>query len=500
MKYTSSLFISFIVVLIACCTSVKNAGSSEKEPEQYLQLNKTTLGITTIAENITIPWEITWGPDNWIWYSEQAGKIWKVNPETGEKKHLLTIPDVWMKRTTGLLGMAIHPNQKEFPYLFVDYTAEKEKTYITKLVRYEIADDTLINPSVLLKIEASTGHNGSRLVLQDDQHLFWATGDVAKKGYAQDSTKLNGKVLRLKTDGSVPADNPIPGSYVYAWGLRNMQGMAISDKGEVYVSEHGDAIEDEINHIGPLQNYGWQDIEGFHDTEAEKNFAAKHHTTEPLIAWTPTIAPAGLDFYGHNNIPEWKNTLLLTSLKNSSLRVLKLNEAGDKILSDEIILKDHYGRLRDLCVSPSGDVYISTSNRDWNPGKGFPQVQDDRILKLSVVKKAKNTPLNLLQKEIALQDQQKGAMLYSQYCQSCHKENGEGVPGTFPALKGSQLVKGTPQPLIGIVLKGTSSELAMPAFGFLSDEDVAAVVTHIRTNWDNQATEIAPWDVKLVRR
>src|SRR5690606_18946513 len=158
------------------------------------------------------------------------------------------------------------------------------------------------------------------------------------------------------------------------------------------------------------------------------------------------------------------------------------------------------GRLRDLCVSPSGDVYLSTSNRDWNPGKGFPQVQDDRILKLSVVKKAKNTPLNLLQKEIALQNQQKGAMLYSQYCQSCHKENGEGVPGTFPTLKGSQLVKGTPQPLIGIVLKGTSSELAMPAFGFLSDEDVAAVVTYIRTSWDNQATEIAPWDVKLVRR
>lgn len=500
MKYISSFIILFFSAIIVCCNPVKKAGTKEKEPEQYLQLDQTTLGITTIVENIAIPWEIAWGPDNWIWYSEQAGKVWKVNPETGEKKHLLTISDVWMKRTTGLLGMVIHPNQKDFPYLFLDYTAEKEKQYITKLVRYEINGDTLINPQILLEIEASTGHNGSRLVLQDDQHLFWATGDVAKKGYAQDSTRLNGKVLRIKIDGSLPSGNPIPGSYVYAWGLRNMQGMALSDKGELYVSEHGDAIEDEINHIRPLRNYGWQDIEGFHDTQAEKDFAGRHNTTEPMISWTPTIAPAGLDYYRHNKIPEWNNALLLTSLKNSSLRVLKLNKEGDKILNDEIILKDHYGRLRDLCVSPAGDVYISTSNRDWNPGKGFPLIQDDRILKLSVVKKAKKTPLNELQKEIEIAGQQKGALLYSQYCQSCHKENGEGVPGSFPALKGSELVMGVPQPLIKTVLKGTSSELAMPAFGFLSDEDIADLLTYIRSSWDNNATAIAPWDVKLVRR
>lgn len=500
MKNRYAILFALCSLFLAYCTTVKNTGSLSKEPEEYLQLSHTTLGITTIADQIAIPWEIAWGPDNWIWYSEQAGKVWKVNPETGEKKHLLTIPDVWMKRTTGLLGMAIHPDQKDFPYLFVDYTAEKGTSYVTKLVRYEIGKDTLVNPEILLEIEASTGHNGSRLVLQDDQHIFWATGDVAKKGYAQDSTRLNGKILRLKIDGSIPEDNPVKNSYVYAWGLRNMQGIALSDKGELYVSEHGDAIEDEINHIRPLHNYGWQDIEGFHDTEAEKAFAKKYRTTEPMIAWTPTIAPAGLDFYNHSSIPEWENTLLLTSLKNSSLRVLQLNEKGDQILSDEAILKDHYGRLRDLCVSPGGDVFVSTSNRDWNPGTGFPLLQDDRILKISPVKKAKKTPLNLIHREKTLAAEQKGAVLYGQYCQSCHKEDGNGIPGSFPALNGSKPVNGQPQPLIATVLRGTTSEVAMPAFGFLSDEDIAAVVSYIRTSWNNQSTPITPWDVKQVRR
>lgn len=500
MKLYPLIILLISSVLFTHCTPIRNTGTSEKSPEEYLQFDKTTIGITTLAENINIPWEITWGPDDWIWYTEQAGKVWKVNPKTGEKKHMLTIPDVWMKRSTGLLGMVLHPNNKEFPFLFVDYTSEKGNTHITKLVRYEIGKDTLINPTTLLEIEASGGHNGSRLVLQDDTHLFWATGDVAKKGYAQDSTKLNGKILRLKIDGTIPSDNPIKNSYVYAWGLRNMQGMAISDKGELYVSEHGDAIEDEINHIKPLQNYGWQDIEGFEDTDAEKEFARKNRTTEPMIAWTPTIAPAGLDYYNHAAIPEWRNALLLTSLKNSSLRILKLNEEGNKIISDEIALKDHYGRLRDLCVSPDGDIFISTSNRDWNPGKGFPIPQDDRILKLSVVKKATKKPLNLIQKEVDLSNQQRGAVLYSQYCQSCHKENGEGVPGSFPALKGSKMVKGNPQPLMVTVLKGTTSEVAMPAFGFLSDDDLAAVISYIRTSWDNQSTEVTPWDIKQVRR
>lgn len=482
------------------CTTAKQGTSTLQEPEEFLQLEKTTLGITEVTNSFIVPWEIAWGPDNWLWVSEQAGKVWKVHPTTGEKKHLLTIPDVWMKRTTGLLGMTIHPNQQQYPYLFVDYTAERDGKYITKLVRYEVQKDTLVTPVTLLEIEASTGHNGSRLVLQDDQHLFWATGDVAKKGYSQDSTKLEGKVLRLTIDGKVPADNPIKDSYVYAWGLRNMQGMTLSTKGNLYVSEHGDAIEDEVNHILPLQNYGWQDIEGFHNTDAEKAFAAKHRTKEPMIAWTPTIAPAGLDYYDSERIPEWKNSLLLTSLKNSSLRVLALNEKGDQITSDIIALKDHYGRLRDLCVSPEGDVYIATSNRDWNPGKGFPTEKDDRILKISPAKKATKTPLNLLAKEKELAAEQQGAHLYTQYCQSCHKDDGNGVTGTFPALNGSALVKGAPQPLIATVLKGTNADIAMPAFAFLSDEDIASIVSYIRTNWTNKSTPITPWDVKQVRR
>jgi hypothetical protein len=91
----------------------------------------------------------------------------------------------------------------------------------------------------------------------------------------------------------------------------------------------------------------------------------------------------GLDYYGHDAIPEWKNSLLLASLKQDDLRVLKLNEAGDSIISEEIFFDNEYGRLRDVCVSPKGEIFFSTSNRDGRGNGGFPLENDDRIIKVS---------------------------------------------------------------------------------------------------------------------
>src|SRR5690606_10585346 len=171
--------------------------------------------------------------------------------------------------------------------------------------------------------------------------LLWATGDAQKKDSPQNIESLNGKVLRLNLDGSVPDDNPIKGSYVWAKGFRNMQGLVFSKRGYLYTSEHGDALEDEVNLIVREGNYGWPQIEGLHDTDKEKEFASANNAIEPLLSWTPTIAPAGLTFYGNKTIPEWENSLLLATLKARSLRVLKLNDEGTKIESEYIHLEDY---------------------------------------------------------------------------------------------------------------------------------------------------------------
>ncbi|HZW71457.1 MAG TPA: PQQ-dependent sugar dehydrogenase, partial [Hanamia sp.] len=184
--------------------------------DQMIHLPKTTLGVTTIASGLNVPWEIAWGSDNTIWITEQSGTVSRIDPENGRKKVLLVIPQVWRKRTSGLLGMALSPDMKNEPFVFLDYAFLKDSIPFSRLVRYTYSNDTLINPLVLLEIPARDGHYGSRITISPDKKVIWATGDAQIDGAAQDTTSLNGKILRINMDGSVPADNPIKVSFVWA--------------------------------------------------------------------------------------------------------------------------------------------------------------------------------------------------------------------------------------------------------------------------------------------
>ncbi len=227
--------------------------------------------------------------------------------------------------------------------------------------------------------------------------------------------------------------------------------------------------------------------------------------TEPAKAWTPVIAPAGISYYGSTAIPEWNNSILLVTLKTQSLRVLKLSEDGKTVKSEKIYLDHELGRLRDVCVSPAGDVYVSTSNRDWNPGEGYPKKDDDKIVKVFKVKKpaAKVIVKNEV-KPVVLP----GAVVYNNYCASCHKADGKGIAGVFPPLKGTSRVLGDKNALISVMLKGLSGPIVvkgqkydqeMPSFNFLSDKDISLVASYIRSQFGNKATAVTAADVKLVR-
>lgn len=496
-------FIFCIIVVFFFVTGCGNVQEKKIEIDQVIHLQKTTLGVATIASGLNVPWEIAWGPDNTIWITEQSGTVSRIDPESGTKKVLLVIPQVWRKRTSGLLGMALSPDMKNEPFVFLDYAFLKDSVSFSRLVRYTYSNDTLINPLVLVEIPARDSHFGSRITISPDKKVIWATGDAQIDGAAQDTSSLNGKILRINMDGSVPTDNPIKGSFVWSWGFRNMQGLVYSTNGNLYTSEHGDANDDEINLIQENRNYGWPDVEGMANLPAEKIFQQKHYTIDPLKVWTPTIAPAGLDYYSNKTIPEWEHSLLLVTLKAQSLRVLSLNKNSTGIISEQVFLEKSYGRLRDLCISPAGDVYISTSNRDWNPIPGFPKENDDRIIKIFKIKNGDNF---MARDSAMIQTAVKSQTVYSQYCVSCHKEDGNGVPGTFPALNGSSKVNGNKTTLIDILLNGIKpsgnqqqSGEAMPPFAFLSDKDIAETLSYIRSQWNNHSEKITEDEVKEVR-
>ena len=324
---------------------------------------------TRVLNNqLNFPWEILWGPDNFIWFTEREGRVKRMNPQTGETILVATISEVASTTNfNGLLGMALHPQFSANPYVYLVYNYfGTNGDYLEKIVRYTYSGGTLIAPMVLVdgivgKIGGDFIHNGSRLVIGPDMKLYATTGDANLRfDLPQNPTSFNGKVLRVNLDGSIPADNPY-GNAVWTVGHRNAQGLVFA-LGRLYSSENGETTNDEINIIERGRNYGWPFVEGFCDLPAEKSFCADNNVKEPIYAWTPTVAPSGTEFYNSNHISQWKRSLLVTFLKDQKLRQIKLNAAGTAVESVNEYFVGKYGRLRDVAISPDGKVYLCTDN------------------------------------------------------------------------------------------------------------------------------------------
>lgn len=343
----------FVILFTATC---KKNNSGNEDP---VTLPDVELQTKVLVSGLTLPWEIVYGPDNFIWFTEKAGKISRLNPATGQVNTLLVIPDVRVNGEGGLLGMALHPDFATNPYVYVVY--DYGSTYKAKVVRYNYANGSLSSPQILLdQIPASSIHNGSRLVISGGK-LFISTGDASNTSLPQNTSSIAGKILRINLDGSIPADNPYPNNPVWSFGHRNAQGLVMVGN-KLFSSEHGPDSDDEINIIEKGRNYGWPNIKGFCNETSEQPFCSNNNIAEPLINWTPTIAPSGLTYYNSDYIPQFRNSLLLAVLKGTKLMQLKLDDAQSKITETKDFYVNSFGRIRAVCQSPEGRVYICTSN------------------------------------------------------------------------------------------------------------------------------------------
>jgi aldose sugar dehydrogenase len=363
---------SFIIFLLlfsnaSCFSSSANRDGNETE--------LSGLVVSVLATDLTNPWELVWGAGAKLWITERDGQISRVDTGTGKVSPLYRIAEVVSRGEGGLLGMVLHPQFKSTPEVFVAYTYNKNGDYIEKIVRFTYNGNTLTAPLVLIdNIPAAGIHNGCRLLISTDLKLFISTGDASHGANAQLNSSLSGKVLRVNLDGSIPKDNPDPNSPIWSKGHRNSQGLVFAH-GKLYNSEHGPSNDDEVNIIEKGRNYGWPEVEGFCDRSNERSFCAKYNVVQPVYAWSPTIAVCGLDYYNSNRVATFKNSLLLTTLKDQTLYSLTVNEAGDKVIKVRSFLQGSYGRLRDVCVTPDGKVFVCTSN-------GY----NDKIIKISGTK------------------------------------------------------------------------------------------------------------------
>ena len=333
--------------------------SCDKDDDPEGPTGPVTIKDSILTNALRLPWEILWGPDNEIWITERGGRISRMNPATAVITPVFTVPDVVADGEGGLLGMVVTGNASS-PQVFVVYNYN-QNGYKEKVVRYSFNGTTLINPAIIIEnIPASAIHNGSRLLVVGDK-LYISTGDASVTSNAQSASSLSGKILRLNLDGSIPGDNPVSGNPYWSLGHRNPQGLVFAND-KLYSSEHGPSNDDEVNIITKGGNYGWPNVEGLCNTSGEQTFCAANNVVQPIKTWTPTTAPSGLEYYNSNQIPQWKGSLLLTALKDSRLYQLKLNAGNDAVESTTEFLNNKYGRLRDLCISPDGKVYVCTSN------------------------------------------------------------------------------------------------------------------------------------------
>ena len=349
-RRTTCTLIFFII--IAC--------HKKSSPPSIDPPDNTPVEITSkaIADGLNFPWQLLWGPDNMLWVTERPGRISRVDPNTGNISLLTTIDEVFPNGEGGLLGMVFNSGS-----LYVAYDYKKSNgDYTGKVVRYNYSNVALSDPVTIIDgFKASGIHNGCRLVISPDQKLFISVGDASDQSNPQNLNSLNGKILRVNLDGTIPSDNPDPSSAVWTYGHRNPQGLLFVND-ILFSSEHGPDTDDEINIIKKGGNYGWPDVRGFCNESDEKTLCNDHDVTEPLMNWTPTIAVCGINYYNSDSIPQWKNSILMATLKDERLIQLKLSDDRRSITDTHEFFMNQYGRMRDVCVAPDGRVFICTSN------------------------------------------------------------------------------------------------------------------------------------------
>ena len=343
--------------------------------QEYEELG---LRVETVAEDLEIPWSVAWTPDGTMLFTERTGHLRVMHEGVLQEEPILTLDVGGVEG--GLLGVAVDPNYSENNHVYLYYTYNEFISSANKVVRYVYADGKISEDMVVVEgIPGGPFHDGGRIKFGPDGKLYITTGDAGLPDLSQDTDSLGGKILRVNSDGTIPGDNPFEGSAVYSLGHRNPQGLDWDKTGNLVVTEHGPSgwmgsAHDEINLIIPGANYGWPKVVG-DDTQ--------DGLTSPILhTGNETWAPSGAAFYNSETIPEWTGKYFVATLRGNHLHMIDFDLEDGTVHAHQKLFDGEFGRLRDVAVGPDGSLYVLTSNRD---GRGTPQANDDRILRISPV-------------------------------------------------------------------------------------------------------------------
>lgn len=393
MKKTSlSMLIAWVFLLTACqnqrvtpdefttpqmtttlpvLATVTAAAPENVEPEAW--------EIEVVAENLYVPWSVVFIGTDHLLVSERSGTIREIVAGKLVAEPLYQFDDIAAEGEAGLMGLAVDPEFSSNGLLYACYTYRNDNALSNRVVRLkqEALGGLIVDRILLDDIPSASNHAGCRLLFAPDGTLFITTGDAMQPESAQDIDSLAGKILRINSDGTIPADNPFAASPLYSYGHRNPQGLAWdANTAFLYETEHGPSGfdgppgGDEINVIRAGANYGWPVV------SHERTLAG---IIAPLIVFTPAEAPASAMIYSGRIFPQFTGNFFFGALRGEGLVRVMLSSSESVNPSDvEKIIQD-VGRVRDVVEGPDGYIYFTTSNRD---GRGEVKPGDDKVYRL----------------------------------------------------------------------------------------------------------------------
>lgn len=329
--------------------------------------------VEQVADNLGVPWGMTFIDDRWLIVTDRAGRAWRLNSHSGERHAVSGLPEVAAQGQGGLLDVAVSPHFSQEPWLYFTYSKPQNGQAATTIARAQLQNNALTHWQDLLVTRSTTStnqHFGSRVTFDNDGHLFFGIGDRGERPNGQNRQNHAGSILRLNLDGSVPSDNPFVGQddaldEIWSYGHRNPQGLSFdAASGRLWEIEHGPRGGDEINRIEKGANYGWPvvsqgkeywgPVEVGEDSQPGMRNASK--------VYIPSIAPSSLIVYHGDAFPAWQGDLFAGALVLQHLNRVSLDAAGEPS-GEERLLSELNERIRALAVSPTeGWLYLSTDS------------------------------------------------------------------------------------------------------------------------------------------
>ncbi len=330
-----------------------------------------SFNVDRIGPTLTHPWSIAFLPGGDMLISERGGTLYRYH---NQERHQVTgLPAIRAFGQGGLLDFEPHPNFARNNLILFSFTEKRSEGYGTSVARAKLVGNALEELRIIFRAQPSSFsklHFGSRISFLADGTLLVSLGDRGTRHEAQNLTNHNGTLVRININGSAPINNPFVNrsalrSEIYSYGHRNIQGLAVEPGSEnIYLHEHGPRGGDEINLVVKGRNYGWPRVTYGKEYATNAKIGIGNSAPgyiDPLLQWTPSIAPSGLMIYSGRRFPRWRGHLFVGALAGRYIARVELSQG--RALERERLLEKELGRIRDIKEDQDGNIWFITDER-----------------------------------------------------------------------------------------------------------------------------------------